>query len=101
MANDLTTEQLFAIQKMRYEAEGKNLTWDALRPKGENIRSWMGGVSQVDTTTFIIGAEAETEPWEWLINSPYQVKMHNKVRVEFLDPAGAVAFKLMFWKSSK
>ena len=96
-ANNLTSQQQAAIQKLK-DANG-TFTMSDLRPMGEPI--WLQGVTQIEDCVFIVGNASEPEVWEWLINSPYQVKMESKVRVQFLDPAGAVAFKLMFVKGPR
>lgn len=97
MSNGLTTKQLLKIQELRVGSVDLN----KIRPVGESIADWMGSIVQVEKLVFIIGAEAGIQPWEWLINSPYQVKLHNHIRVEFLEAEGAVAFKLMFVKGPR
>lgn len=58
-------------------------------------------VQQIDNLKFCIGGGVHHSVWEWLINSPYEVKMTSSQEIEFLDPAGAVAFKLMFVEGPK
>lgn len=58
-------------------------------------------VIQIEGLKFHVGASVHHSIWEWLINSPYEVKMTSQTQIEFLDPAGAVAFKLMFVKGPR
>lgn len=94
----LTHEQVISITRLA-KANGGFMNMKNIRPSGTPI--WMTGVTQIEDCVFIVGNASEPEVWEWLINSPYQVRMESKVRVEFLDPAGAVAFKLMFVKGPR
>lgn len=67
------------------------------------LADWVGLIprtAHVSGLRFTIAANEPLETWEWLVNSPYQIKFISKTEIEFLETAGAVEFKLKFINTS-